>query len=324
MQYIVSLRGDFIMKAREKNAPHETSPSSLLSGWARQGVQSFVAAQKILMDLAAQENALLIGMMREGLSKPGARLGASVAGLAEKGVENLAAAGKILLDLAADETAIAVDGLKEGLQLPAAAGTLAEVTRHRVDTLVEMQKNLLDATAGQAHALANTLREEGKVQPVAHLAELARRGIAGFIESEKKFLDLASQEVTAATKGDKRTHKPPRDRIEVLTKVAREGAEKYIDSQKKLFELAVEQLETTRKAGREHYKAARKEMSPSFGELTEKSVKNFVTAEKSLLDLAMKPLRGRTAEDGRKARRRPSTRTAKKQSGTAKPVVSQA
>jgi hypothetical protein len=318
MQYTKNVRGDSIMKAREKNAPHETSPSSLLTGWARQGVQSFVAAQKILMDLAAQENALLIGMMREGLSKPGARLGTSVAGLAEKGVENLAAAGKILLDLAADETSIAVDGLKEGLGLPTAAGTLAEVARHRVDTFIAMQKNLLEATAGQAHALASTFREEGKVQPVAHFAELARRGIAEFVESEKKFLDLASQEVTAATKGDKRAHKPPRDRIEVLTKVAREGAEKYIETQKKLFELAVDQLENTRKAGRDQYKAARKEMSPSFGELTEKSVKNFVTAEKSLLDLAIKPLRGGATEDGRKARRRPGTRTAKKQSAAAK------
>ena len=140
------------MKAREKSAPHETSPSSLLTGWARQGVQSFVAAQKILMDLAAQENALLIGMIREGFNQPGSRLGASVAGLAEKGVENLAAAGKILLDLAADETALAVDGLKEGLRLPTAAGTVAEVARHRVDTFIEMQKNLLDATADQAHA----------------------------------------------------------------------------------------------------------------------------------------------------------------------------
>jgi len=308
------------MKAREKNAPHETSPSSLLTGWARQGVQSFVAAQKILMDLAAQENALLIGMVREGLSKPGARLGASVAGLAEKGVENLAAAGKLLLDLAAAETSLAVDGVKEGLRLPTAAGTVAEVARHRVDTFIEMQKNFLDATAGQARAIAESFREEGKVLPAAHLAELVRRGIAGFVESEKKFLDLASQEVTAAAKGDKHAHKPPRDRVEVLTKVAREGAEKYIETQKKLLELAVEQLEQTVKAGREH-KVARKETTPSFGELTEKSVKNFVTAEKSLLDLAMKPLRGGTAEDGRKPRRRPGARATKKHPATAKPAM---
>ena len=100
------------MTAREKKVPQEASPSFMAS-WARQGVQSFVAAQKIIMDLAAQENALLIGMLRERLSKPGGKLGASMAGVAEKGVKNLASAGKILLDLAADETALAVDGVKE-------------------------------------------------------------------------------------------------------------------------------------------------------------------------------------------------------------------
>lgn len=291
------------MTAREKRETQAASPSSLLTGWARQGVQSFVAAQKILMDLAAQENALLIGMVRERLSKPGFRPGSSLAGLAEKGVENLANAGKILLDLAAEETALAVDGVKEGLRLPTPAGTMAEVVRHRVDTFIELQKNFLDATAEQAHAVAESYRTGEAVPAAAKAAELARRGFEDFVESEKKFLDLAAQEVSAATKGDKRTTKPPRERMEVLTKVAREGAEKYIETQKKLMELAIEQLEEATKTGREHKDAVRKEAQPLWGELTDKTVKNFVNAEKSLLDLAMKPVKGSGREDGRKTAR---------------------
>jgi hypothetical protein len=291
------------MTAREKKASHETSPTSMLTGWARQGVQSFVAAQKILMDLAAQENALLIGMVREGLSKPGTRLGVPMAGIAEKGVKNLTAVGKILLDLAADETALAVEGAKEGLRLPAAAGTVADVLRHRVDTFIEMQKNLLDATADQAHAVAESYREGEMLPAAAHMAELARRGIEGFVESEKKFLDLTSHEIAEATKGSKRTTKPPRDRMEVLTKVARDGAEKYIETQKKILELAIDQMEVAAKAGREFKEPKRKEkeIRQSWEELTEKSVKNFVTAEKSLLELAIKPIKGAGREDGRKA-----------------------
>ena len=302
------------MKAREKRTPMEASPSGLLAGWARQGVQSFVAAQKILMDLAAQENALLIGLMREGFSKPGTMLGASMAGAAEKGVKNLSAVGKILLDFAADETALALEGVKEGMRLPVAAGALTEVARHRVGTFVEMQKNLLDAAAQQAHAAAESYREGGKVMPAARVAELARRGIEEFVHSEKKFLDLASQEVTAATKGDKRAHKPPRDRVEVLTKVAREGAEKCIETQKKLFELAIEQLEDTKKNGRKE--AARREVRASLGELTERSMKNIVSAEKSLLDLAIKPMK--SGEEGRgRTMRRAKPRRAKKAAAVA-------
>jgi hypothetical protein len=311
------------MTAREKKEAQTASPGSLLTGWARQGVQSFVAAQKILMDLAAQENALLIGMVRERLSKSGFQPGISVAGLAEKGVENLASAGKILLDLAADETALAVDGLKEGLRLPAATGAVAEVVRHRVDTFIELQKSLLDATAEQAHVVAESYRAGEKMMAAANVAELARRGMEGFVESEKKFLDLAAQEVSAAAKGDKRSTKPPKERMEVLTKVAREGAEKYIATQKKLMDLAIEQLEEAAKPSREHKETPKKDAPPLWGELTEKSMKNFVTAEKSLLDLAMKPIKGPGHEDGKKsARPRHKThRGVKKQTARAREGV---
>lgn len=312
------------MAAREKKAPQETSPS-LMASWARQGIQSFVAAQRIITDLAAQENALLIGMLRERLSKPGGELGASVAGVAEKGMKNLASAGKIILDLAADETALAVDGVKEVLRLPAPAGAMAEVVRHRVGTFVELQKNLLDAASDQAHEVAESYREGEKLMTAAHVAELARRGIEGFVESEKKFLDLASQEVSAAAKGEKRGGKAPRERMEVLTDMAREGAEKYIATQKKLLELAIEQLEETTKTAKEQKDTARKMVAHSgWGELTEKSVHNLVAAEKSLLELATKPMTGIGHEKGRKGTRprRGTPRATKKHAMEAEEAIS--
>ena len=292
------------MTARVKKTPHVASSGGLLTGWARQGARSFVAAQKILLDLVAQENALLIGMVRERLSKPGFRPGITVAGIADSGVKNLTSAGKILLDLAAGQTALAVDGVKEGLRLPAAVGVVADVARHRVHTLIDLQKSLLDATAEQAHALAESYRDGRGLPAAATVAELARRGIEGFVESEKKFLDLAAHEVSVAAKGDKRKAKAPRKRMEVLTAVAREGAEKYIDTQKKLFDLAIDQIEATTKSRREiGKKTARKQMRPSWGELTEKSVKNIVTAEKSLLELAGRPIRGTSHKESRKVAR---------------------
>jgi len=115
--------------------------------WARQGIESFMAAQKILLDLTAQQNALVIGMVREQMSKPRFRPGPAISKVAEKGVENITGAGKILLDLAAGETALMVDGLNYVLPLPRVAKTVAKVVRHRVVTLIDMQKQLLDAAA---------------------------------------------------------------------------------------------------------------------------------------------------------------------------------
>ena len=111
-----------------------------------------------------------------------------------------------------------------------------------------MQKHLLDSTAEQTHAMAQSYKEGKGLMAEAKVAVLARRAIEGFVENEKKFLDLAAHEISAATKGAKPGGKP-RARMEVLTKMAREGAEKYIDAQKRLLELAIEELESAGKRG---------------------------------------------------------------------------
>src|SRR5208337_2522779 len=287
------MRGDSIMTPKEEKSPRASPPVNPLMGWARQGIESFVAAQKILLDLAAQEKALLVGLVRENLGKPISRPAATLAGLADMGVRNFTTAGKILLDLAAGETALVVDGVKEGLRLPAAGSAVAEVARHRVDTIVGMQKRLLDTAAEQTHAMAESYQEGKGLMAGARVVELARRGIEGFVECEKKFLDLAAHEVNAANKGGKPNGKP-RERMEVLTKLARQGAEKYIDAQKRLLELAMEELDTVQKVRGDRKVAGRKPLQQSWGELT----------EKALLNLAIKPKRGVAHEAGPRARGR--------------------
>jgi hypothetical protein len=259
-----------------------------------------VAAQKTLLDLTAQQNALVFGMVRERLIKPTFRPDAAIVKIADEGVERFTAAGKILLDLAAGETALVVDGVKEGLRLPAFGRTVLDVVRHRVDTLISLQKRLLGAATEQTHTIAESYRE-GKVGKAgASLAELARQGIESFVETEKKFLDLVAHEVTAATKAGKDGHKPAGGPSKVLTQLAREGVEKYINAQEKLFHLAMEQMESTGKVTGELLEAAEKEARTSFVELTEKSVRNLVTAQKSLMDLAVKPIRASAEEEAPK------------------------
>jgi len=292
------------MAPRTTTTHHEASPGNSLARWARQGVESFVAAQKILLDLTAQQNALVIGMIRERLSKPTYRPGATLARIADKGVENFTTAGKILLDLAAGETAVVVDGLKKGLKLPAAAGAFADVVRHRVETFVGLEKELLEVAAEQAHTVAESYREGKGPGAVAGLTELARRGVEGFVETEKKFLDMATEEVVNVLKGGKQVHEHI-DRPKALARLAREGVEKYIQAQKGLLELTIDQFETKEEA--EHSEPRRKPHT-SFADLTEKSVRNLVTAQKSLMDLAVKPLRATVAKEGRRHPARPITR----------------
>ncbi|MGO9273302.1 MAG: hypothetical protein ACLQOO_24210 [Terriglobia bacterium] len=291
------------MAVKGRDSSKSFSPVSELAGWARQGVESFVAAQKILLDVTARQNALVIGMARERLSKARSRPGATIAKVADKGVENFTAAGKILLGLAAGEITLVADGVKEGMRLPEVAGTVADVARHRVDTLIDMQKRLLDAAAEQTHALAESYREGKGLRPGASVARLARRAIEGFVEAEQKFLDLAAHEVTAATKAGKQGRKPAEDRSKVLTQLAREGVEKYIDAQKKVLHLAVEQMEFTSQATGERLEAALKEARASWDEVTVRSMWNLVMARKSLMDLPIKPVKAPPTEETRETPR---------------------
>src|ERR1035441_8594108 len=102
------------MIAKTEGSSKALSPVSQLAVWARQGIESFVAAQKILFDLTARQNAVVMGTVRERLIRP--RMGPSdtIAKIADKGEENFTAAGKILLDLAAGETALVADWAKKG------------------------------------------------------------------------------------------------------------------------------------------------------------------------------------------------------------------
>jgi len=289
------------MAAKTREAGNANSPAGQLAGWARQGIESFMAAQKILLELTAQQNALVIGMMRERLSEPLIPTDA-IAELADKGVQNLTAAGKIMVDLAAGESELVVDGVKGVMPLPAVAGTVANLIRHRLVTFADLQKRLLAVAAEQVHEASESYREgKGLMAAGASVAKLARRGLESFVETEKKFLDLAVHEVSAETKAEGKEHKTVRERYKALTQLAREGGEKYIDAQKKLLDLAVEQMESAGKAGGrpEPLRGAR----GSWGELTEKSVRNFATAQKSLMDLVVKPSKAPRTEQKRKAPR---------------------
>lgn len=220
--------------------------------------------------------------------------------VADKGIKSLTSSAKILLDFAEGETALLVNGVKDGLPLPKVAGTLAEVARHRVDTFIGLQKHLLDATAEHAHEVTESFREGKGLAAVASVTHLARKGIESFVETEKKFLDLAAHEVTAATKAGHESHKSARDRAKVLTKMAREGVDKYIDTQKKLLSLAIDQLEPDDEIWPKKAEPVRKEPRTPLSELTQKSVHNLVTAQKSLMDLAMKPIKAKAVETNHK------------------------
>lgn len=293
------------MAAKTKHSTDGHSPTSKLAGWARQGIDSFMAAQKILLDLTAQQNALVIGMIRERMSEPGFWPGNAIFAIADKSIENFSAAGKILLDLAADGTELVFTGIKDSVPLPVVAGTMANLIRHRVATLIELEQRLLEVAAEQTHEAAETYREgKGLMATGASAAELVRRSIENLVETEKKFLDLAIHEVSAS-KDHRPDHKQGADRYKTMTELVREGGEKYIDAQQKLLNLAVEQMGAAGKTASKRLESVRTGTRTSWGELSEKSVHNFATAQKSLMELVVKPEKAAATATPHERKRKP-------------------
>jgi len=265
------------------------SAAGQVSTWLRQGVESFVAVQKILLDLTAQQNALAIGVVRERVKLPQFKPGAALVKMAHQAVSGGTEAGKILLEFAAGETGLAIDGMKEVLRLGPATGTMAEGIRFRAETLIEMHRKLLDGIAGQMDAVAGSYEEGNGLMGGSTAAELAKKAMEGFVQTEKRFLNLVQEEVVAAADGERAPKAAGRDRGKALTQLAHDAVEKYIEAQKQLLGLAIHQLEAGRKAAAAAAKEAEAEPATSISEVTKKSVKNFVAAEKSLLDLAVNP-----------------------------------
>lgn len=285
-----------------------SSSAGRVMNWARQGVESFVAVQKILMDLAAQQNALAIRAMRERIRIPCVRTMAVNA--AEQGIEALTGAGGILLDLAAGETAIVTEGMKEALRLPPVPAAAAEIVRQRLESVIGLQRRLLDSIAEQSKDAANSYADGKGLNVIGHSVDVARTALEDFVSTERKFLDAVAREVTAAVEPAKESHKP-RPRVKVLTELARDGVDKYVDAQKKLTELLIQQVERNAAAS----KGEETEPPTPFSELAQKSVHNFVSAQKSLIDLAVKPVAAKQST-AHASSPRPRRRTAAKRAAS--------
>jgi hypothetical protein len=105
---------------KESNGPSATHerPSSfvtLLSGWVQQGMESFFATQRILVDLAMRQNTNAMKTIREGLSESDTKDSPTkiLTELAVEGTANYIEAQRILLDLAQQENEIVMNGVKE-------------------------------------------------------------------------------------------------------------------------------------------------------------------------------------------------------------------
>jgi hypothetical protein len=260
--------------------------ASTLATWARQGMESFVATQKILLDLTAQQNSLAIGFVRERVNFSPLRPLTGMVELAGHSMAHFVAAQTVLLDLVTEENTLFQAGLKEGLGLTGVTAAVTDAMRDGVTAFAGMQKKFLDIAARQTTAAVEAIKE-GKTFDGKNLAEVARESVENFVHTQKKILDLVAEVAQPRANGNGRKALKPADRRKVV-QLVKAGMDAFVASQKQLLDLATKQIESTMKTAGEMVRPS-PEPSTSAGEVARRGVENFINAQKSLLDVAIKP-----------------------------------
>jgi len=283
----------------------ESTFVSLLSGWVQQGVENFLATQRILVDLAVRQNSSIVNFVRERLADPEYCPIATTREAIGEGVSNFIEGQKLLLNLAKEEYDIAANGVKERVSGFTPAVAVTDMVQRGLDTFVEMHQEFLKNASKQTHAWLAAVKA-GKTYDPEGLVELARDSFDTFVHTQKKFLDLIQEETTRATASNGAARKAKKTE---LAELAQQATDSFIDAQKKLIEVAGRQVHVGLKATGRVVNMVTPAGNP-WPEITRAGVKTFVATEKELIDTMTKGRTGNKAGKAHAGRKRP-TRTIK-------------
>lgn len=277
---------------RTETHPRESSFVSILSGWAQQGVQTFFATQRILLDLAMRQNANVMHAVREQLSDPNHSPAAILSEVAGEGMTNFIEGQKILLELGHQQNEILMNGVKERVGDCPRRIAAIELLRRSVETFIHMQQEFLKIAEKQTHTWVQAAKNGKPYQP-EHVVELAREGMDTFVKAQKQFLDVVAAETARAT-GAKPTETSRKKKTE-LAEIARKTTDSFIEAQKKLVDVAGQQMNANVKTAGKTLELLRPFPLVPLAELTREGVKSYVDAQRALMDVITKPSNGRHA-----------------------------
>ena len=305
------------VKAETSRAhPGESSFLSVLSGWAQQGVQTFFATQRILLDLAMRQNANVMHAVRQQLSNPHHSPTAILGEMAGEGMTNFIEGQKVLLDLGKQQNEILMTGVKERMGNWPAAHAMTDLLRRSVDNFIHMQEEFLKIAGKQTHTWVEAAKTGKPYQP-EHLVDLARESMETFVKSQKQFLDLIAEETAKAVNGKHTNGAMKKMKKTELSELARQATESFIDAQKKLVDVAGKQMNANVKMAGKTVEFMRPFPFLPLADLTREGVKSYVDAQKALMEAMVKPVGEHKRAPKPAHRGRKPVRTKKAQQGVA-------
>ena len=233
----------------------EHSPSVILNEMASEGMSNFVEGQAILLELAQQQNEILMNGVKERVGDwPPAQ---ALTELIRRTLDNFIDMQREYLKIADKQTQSWFEALMAGK--PYQSEHLMKAARDGMDTFVKAQKRFLDVIADET-LKATGAKHDGaakKMKP-ADLSHLAREATKSFVDAQKKLFDVAGQQMSTNVKTAGRTMELLKLPSVPLAELTREGVQSYVNAQKALMEVVLKPNQAEKHATKPATRSTRK------------------------------------------------------------------
>lgn len=173
------------------NPRDEYSPMAILTELAVEGTSSLVEAQRALLNLAQQENDIILNGVKERIG--GFLPAVAMTDLVQRSLDTLLGMQQELLTTTSKQTLEWLQSEKAGKGKH--ASHLVEAAREGVETFTRAQKTFLEVVAQEAEKATTGKKEHESKAVKKELAHLAREAGNAFVEAQKRLLDVLGQQM---------------------------------------------------------------------------------------------------------------------------------
>jgi len=220
---------------RERLTDPHHSLATIVTEMAGEGMANFIEAQKVLLNLAHEQNEIVINGVK-GHVVDYAPVGAMI-DMLRRSIDTFIEMEQEFLRIADKQAHTWMEAAKTGK--PVKGEHLVELARAGMENFVRAEKHFLDVIAEETTKATSGKRVDGaRKMKKAELAELARHATDALIEAQKKLVDVAGRQmnvgIKAATKSLQLVKPLP---FVGLADLTREGVKSYVDAQKALMDV---------------------------------------------------------------------------------------
>jgi hypothetical protein len=208
------------------------SPFALLTELAVEATSSLVEAQRTLLNLAQEENDILLSGVKE-------RIGSFVPGIAmtemvRRSVDTVIGMQQELLTSTSKQTLQWLESERAGK--PDRTAHLIESAHDAVETFTRAQKKFLDVLSQEAVKAIEGKEHETKPGKKTEIAHLAGKAANAFIEAQKKLLDVMGQQMNVNLDITTRSMELMNvSRLLPMANLTGEGLKNFLDTEKSLL-----------------------------------------------------------------------------------------